>query len=159
MKISYTVHRSPFGACLLATSGGHICTLAFIKDEDPEDLLKKFWAVSELRKDETLNRLVEQIFSSAEKPELHVVGTPFQCKVWDALQRIPAGEVKSYKEIARQIGHPRAVRAVGTACGKNRIAYLIPCHRVLGTNGKLGGFRWGLDKKIAILKTEGLQID
>ncbi len=157
MKINYTVHPSPYGACLLAAREGQVCYLAFLQSEDAESLLKKAWPNAELTQKTTLNRLIEQIFSSNEVPSLHMEGTPFQQKVWEALQKIPAGKTRTYSEIAQQVGSPRAVRAVGTACGRNKIAYLIPCHRVLAAKGKLGGFRWGLDRKIALLKAEGLQ--
>jgi AraC family transcriptional regulator of adaptative response/methylated-DNA-[protein]-cysteine methyltransferase len=85
---------------------------------------------------------------------LHVKGTEFQLKVWAALLEIPFGELSNYGEIAQQIGHSKASRAVGTAIGSNPIALLIPCHRVVQANGKLGGFKWGLERKAAIIAWE-----
>jgi len=89
-------------------------------------------------------------------PPLDPVGTEFQKSVWNALRKIPPGRTKSYGEIARAIGKPRAVRAVGGACGRNPIPVLVPCHRVLAANGKIGGFSSGLDWKRELLKREGV---
>ena len=91
-------------------------------------------------------------------PPLDLAGTEFQQRVWNALRKISLGETKSYGEIARQIGKPKAVRAVGGACGANPIPVLIPCHRVLAANGKLGGFSGGLDWKRKLLKREGINL-
>ncbi|MDC7220664.1 MAG: methylated-DNA--[protein]-cysteine S-methyltransferase [Spirochaetales bacterium] len=85
---------------------------------------------------------------------LDIQGTIFQCKVWKALQAIPAGETRSYSDIAQEIGSPQSVRAVANACGQNRLALLVPCHRVVGKNGKLGGYRWGVERKISLLEKE-----
>jgi methylated-DNA-[protein]-cysteine S-methyltransferase len=89
---------------------------------------------------------------------LDVAGTPFQRKVWNALLTIPFGETRSYMEIARQIGHPRAVRAVGAANGRNPVSIVTPCHRVVGATGRLTGFAGGLDVKAYLLNLEGLSI-
>ena len=86
-------------------------------------------------------------------PPLHVCGTPFQHKVWEALVRIPYGELRTYKELAGCIGHPKAARAVGTAAGANLIGVMIPCHRLVGANG-MGGFAWGLDAKRYLISRE-----
>ena len=85
---------------------------------------------------------------------LYLIGAPFQIKVWEALLNIPSGHVTTYSEIARAIGHPRAVRAVGTAVGRNPVSFLIPCHRALRKSGALGGYHWGLPVKRAILAWE-----
>jgi AraC family transcriptional regulator of adaptative response/methylated-DNA-[protein]-cysteine methyltransferase len=86
---------------------------------------------------------------------LDVGGTPFQRAVWQYLQTIPAGEVRSYAEVAAAIGKPAAVRAVASACAKNTLALVIPCHRVMRSDGSLGGYRWGVERKRALLKAEG----
>lgn len=92
--------------------------------------------------------------------DIHALsGTAFQKKVWAALLTIPKGQTRTYKEIAVSIGHPRALRAVGSAIGANPIAVEIPCHRVIRSDGGLGGYRWGLDKKRALLKSEGIVIE
>ena len=90
---------------------------------------------------------------------LHVIGAPFQIKVWEALLNIPSGQVTSYSEIARQIDHPKAVRAVGTAVGRNPISWLIPCHRAMRKSGGLGGYHWGLPVKRAMLAYEAARRD
>jgi O-6-methylguanine DNA methyltransferase len=91
-------------------------------------------------------------------PPLDLTGTDFQKSVWNALRKIPAGRTKSYGEIARAIGRPKAVRAVGGACGANPVPVLIPCHRVLAADGKIGGFSGGLDRKRDLLAREGVKI-
>ena len=90
---------------------------------------------------------------------LHVKGTNLQIRVWEALLKIPAGEVVSYSQIARNVDHPKAVRAVASAVGRNAISYLIPCHRVIRNTGALGGYRWGLTRKKAILAWEAARIN
>ncbi len=85
---------------------------------------------------------------------LHLIGAPFQIKVWEALLTIPSGQVTTYSEIAQAIGNPRAVRAVGTAVGRNPVSWLIPCHRALRKSGGLGGYHWGLPVKRAMLAWE-----
>ena len=86
--------------------------------------------------------------------QLHLIGAPFQIKVWEALLQVPTGHVTTYSEIAGAVGHPKAVRAVGTAVGRNPISFLIPCHRALRKSGELGGYHWGLPVKRAILAWE-----
>lgn len=104
--------------------------------------------------------IIEQILEKMEHPELilniplDMRGTFFQCKVWKALLAIPAGETKTYSRIASDIGQPNAVRAVANACGCNKIALLIPCHRVVRKNGELGGYKWGIERKKMILERE-----
>ena len=96
--------------------------------------------------------------NGADTP-LYLIGAPFQIKVWEALLAIPTGHVTTYGEIAGAIGHPRAVRAVGTAVGRNPISWLIPCHRALRKSGALGGYHWGLPVKRAMLAWEGARYD
>lgn len=88
--------------------------------------------------------------------KLHIKGSEFQLKVWEALLHIPAGNLTSYKTIANAVGNPNSSRAVGSAIGKNPVAILIPCHRVLQTSGQLGGYRWGLERKSALISLEAL---
>ncbi|MFN2430864.1 MAG: methylated-DNA--[protein]-cysteine S-methyltransferase, partial [Cryomorphaceae bacterium] len=90
--------------------------------------------------------------------QLHLKGTPFQLKVWEALLQIPIGRLSSYATVAHNIGSPNASRAVGTAIGKNPIAYLIPCHRVIQSGGLLGGYRWGTTRKTAMIGWEAAQV-
>ena len=112
------------------------------------------------RDDEGLAALVARVVAAAEgespAPDLplDLQGTAFQRRVWDELRRIPWGERATYAEIAARVGAPAAVRAVGTACGRNEVSVLIPCHRAVRKDGGLGGYRWGLDRKIALLANE-----
>ena len=94
------------------------------------------------------------IFQKRERPTIHPIGTEFQQAVWNALQQIPVGVTTTYAKIADAINRPKAVRAVGTAIGANPIAFLIPCHRVIRTDGGLGGYRWGLEIKKMMLEWE-----
>ena len=130
--------------------------------------LQKAWPNATIVKDHTVTgRTIQQIFSPVEKTVdkpllLLLQGTNFQLQVWQALLRIPEGCVTSYGYLAKKVGKPTASRAVGTAIGNNPISYLIPCHRVLRSDGGIGGYRWGVDRKLMILgrelcKTEGLK--
>ena len=95
----------------------------------------------------------------AEPAPLYLIGAPFQIKVWEALLQIPSGHVTTYSEIAQCVGKPRAVRAVGTAVGRNPISWLIPCHRALRKSGALGGYHWGLPVKRALLAYESARVE
>ncbi|MGA1181426.1 MAG: methylated-DNA--[protein]-cysteine S-methyltransferase, partial [Marivivens sp.] len=97
--------------------------------------------------------------ANEETTPLHLIGAPFQIKVWEALLAIPSGHVTTYSDIAGAIGHPKAVRAVGTAVGRNPISLLIPCHRALRKSGGLGGYHWGLPVKRAILAYESARLE
>ncbi len=163
VEIRYSISDTPFGNCLLAMTQKGICDLRFV-DDDREgqavsDLSKK-WSAAALAADQQLgDEMVQRIFSSApgpgpEKLTLDLHGTNFQIKVWQALLRIPEGNVVSYTDVARGIGRPDAVRAVAGAVGKNPVAWLIPCHRVLRSSGELGGYRWGLTRKKIMLARE-----
>ncbi|MGB7270095.1 MAG: methylated-DNA--[protein]-cysteine S-methyltransferase, partial [Albidovulum sp.] len=102
---------------------------------------------------------VEAAFRGTGETKLLMMGAPFQIKVWEALLSIPSGQVTSYSEIARAIGNPAAVRAVGTAVGRNPVSWLIPCHRALRKSGGLGGYHWGLPVKRAMLAWEAARKD
>jgi AraC family transcriptional regulator of adaptative response/methylated-DNA-[protein]-cysteine methyltransferase len=158
--IDYGVHPTPFGDCLIATTARGSCHLAFVQDgcEAAIAALHYDWPHARLRENSTETRvLVRAIFNSAPHARplpLLLKGTNFQLKVWEALLAIPPGAVVSYQAIARYIHLPNAARAVGTAIGQNRIAYLIPCHRVIRTLGDFGEYRWGDVRKKAILGWE-----
>jgi AraC family transcriptional regulator of adaptative response/methylated-DNA-[protein]-cysteine methyltransferase len=165
IRIRYGFHPSPFGACAVAITDRGLCHLSFWNRDSRasraavlEDL-RSDWPSAELRLDpRSTRRIVSQIFSrgrnSTERLPIFLVGTPFRLKVWEALLRIPAGRVLSYQDVARWIGHPRASRAVGTAVGRNPVAFLIPCHRVIRETGVIGDYRWGSKRKTAILAWE-----
>ncbi|MEI8271955.1 MAG: methylated-DNA--[protein]-cysteine S-methyltransferase [Paludibacter sp.] len=156
---SFGFSDSPFGECCIAFSNDGICALTFPENHEGAylDLENRFPETDFHQNDKGAERLANQIFKNGENPTLNPIGSDFQQSIWKALQRIPAGETTTYALIAETIGRPKAVRAVGTAIGANPIAYLIPCHRVIRTDGSLGGFRWGLDCKKKMLEWEKKQ--
>lgn len=153
---SYGFSATPFGECCIAFSNDGICALLFPENRESAyaDLDYRFPDVEFVLNDDKAARLVRQIFEKGSKPVLNLIGTEFQLSIWLALQKIPAGKTTTYAQIAEVIGRPKAVRAVGTAIGANPIAYLIPCHRVIRTDGTLGGFRWGMECKKKMLAYE-----
>ncbi len=163
VEIRYSISDSPFGRCLLAMTEKGICDLRFIdkaqEDHSIRDLSKKWSAAALVEDQEGGDEIVHGIFNSIsgpgpEKLTLDLYGTNFQIKVWQALLRIPEGAIVSYTDVARRVGRPDAVRAVAGAVGKNPVAWLIPCHRVLRKSGELGGYRWGLTRKKIMLTRE-----
>ncbi|MBN2387324.1 MAG: methylated-DNA--[protein]-cysteine S-methyltransferase [Anaerolineales bacterium] len=159
VEISYGFHPTPFGECLLAATGRGICHLAFVDEEHPQALatLRNAWPHAALAESQArTGLLVEQVF--APRPGLplsiHLRGTNFQIKVWEALLGLAPGEATSYGALARQVSGPGAERAVGNAVGRNPVAYLIPCHRVLRQSGDFGEYRYGTTRKKAILGYE-----
>jgi len=153
---SYGFSTSPFGECCIAFSNDGICALTFPENRESAlyDLENRFPETDFNQNDKQAIRFAQQIFERREKPLLNPIGTDFQLSVWHALQRIPISKTTTYALVADAIGRPKAVRAVGTAIGANPIAFLIPCHRVIRTDGGLGGFRWGLDCKKKMLEWE-----
>jgi AraC family transcriptional regulator of adaptative response/methylated-DNA-[protein]-cysteine methyltransferase len=160
MRIMYGIHPTPYGECLLAATERGICFLAFVTDEGRGaalEAMKTEWKNAEWIEDSArTNRHIRAIFSSGRKStiKIHVRGTNFQIKVWEALLRIPAGQVASYEELADMMGTPSAPRAVGNALAHNPIAFLIPCHRVLRKVGDFGNYRYGQARKKAMLMRE-----
>lgn len=160
LTIRYGIHPTPFGKCLIATTERGICHLGFVEGGEGTsiDHLADHWKQAVMIEDyQATAPLVTRIFSSGmpDTPlKLHLRGTNFQIKVWEALLNIPAGAVTTYEHIAAQIGRPKAVRAVGTAVGDNPIAYLIPCHRVIRKSGEFGNYMYGSARKKAILVKE-----
>ena len=161
-SIAYTTFHSPLGCILLASTGRGLCS---VKIGDTAEALVKTLAAefseADLRQDgKALKTEKDQVlaFLSSDatlaKLPLDIRGTVFQQRVWSALRQIPRGETRTYKDIASAIGAPKAVRAVGSACGANPVALVIPCHRALRTDGGLGGYAWGLERKQKLLKIE-----
>lgn len=147
---SYGCANSPFGMVWLAwTSENSISEMYFGESWTPN-------TAYENRNDVMAQKLINQIFSPSEnKPwNLQVSGTAFQCDVWRALLQIPYGSTMTYAELAKNLGRPKAVRALANAVGANSIAWLIPCHRVIRSDGSLGGYRWGMARKQAMLAWE-----
>ncbi len=163
LRISYGFHATPFGECLLAVTPRGICGLAFVEPETRSvalNELQETWQEATLVENlnagkDTIKAIFGQTRGQTQVPlKVLLRGTNFQVKVWEALLRIPEGTVISYGSLADAVGHPGAHRAVGTAVGHNPVAYLIPCHRVLRTNGDIGGYHWGTTRKRAILARE-----
>ncbi len=160
LRIGWGYAPGPVGQCSIGWFGPGICHLAFEgKQADLPGSLRAAWPRAEFQRDDaSARKLAGRVFAadrSAGKPLRVVVrGTRFQLKVWRSLLEIPRGHVATYGMVARAIGAPNAARAVGTACGANRIAYVIPCHRVVHGNGSALGYRWGADKKAALLEQE-----
>lgn len=166
IHIQYGFHHSPFGNCLIGITERGICWLSFLAvDEDQKNAIeemKLYWHNSVFHEDRKLTKaFIDEIFHKAPQQKLHlfVKGTNFQIKVWEALLRIPTGEVTTYQDIARSIQNPNAVQAVGSAVGSNHIAYLIPCHRVIRKDGVLGQYRWSSARKKSMIGWEMAQID
>ena len=158
--IRWTIVESALGPMLMAATSKGICRLTF--DDSEESLRRLFPKATIVADDGSMRELVAGALVAVERPAaapelpLDVAGTAFQEAVWRELRRIPPGETRSYAQIAAAIGHPTAVRAVGSANGDNHVAVLIPCHRVVRSDGSLGGYAGGLDRKRRLLEAEGM---
>ena len=177
VQIGYGYHPSPFGECVVLNTARGICALGFVQHGQREraftDLANRFPNASFFDDTHHTSEVIRRVFSrhdgdddrghcasdNVRKAPLKLLlnGTRFQIQVWRALLEIPQGALTSYEALATRIGNPRAVRAVGTANGANPISYLVPCHRVIRKTGALGGYHWGLGRKLAILSHESLQ--
>ena len=154
---------SPIGPLTTAERAGRVCLLHFGEDGPEVDRFFDRWYPGEPRDrhaipgiGNTLQRYFDGDTSAIDTIPVELNGTPFQKTVWSALRRIPSGTTISYAELARRIGEPAAVRAVGTANGANPVAVIVPCHRVIGTNGTLTGYGGGLERKHWLLTHEGV---
>ncbi|MEJ2020929.1 MAG: methylated-DNA--[protein]-cysteine S-methyltransferase [Maritimibacter sp.] len=149
---------TPFGPALVMATDRGICGLSFAAEIGEEAALAEMrtrWPAAAFREDPaSLTGAVEAILGQSGQAHLHLIGAPFQIKVWEALLAIPSGQVTTYSDIANAIGAPGAARAVGNAVGRNPVGWLIPCHRALRKSGALGGYHWGLPVKRAILAWE-----
>lgn len=162
VTIRYGIHLTPFGKCLIGLTERGICHLGFVQGSEGEaiDNLVSDWKEAKMIEDyrataALVGPIFDLRFNTRIKPlTLHLRGTNFQLKVWEALLQIPAGSVSTYEGIASHIGNPNAVRAVGTAVGHNPIAVLIPCHRVIRKAGEFGKYRYGALRKKALLARE-----
>ncbi|AJE45477.1 methylated-DNA--[protein]-cysteine S-methyltransferase [Celeribacter indicus] len=149
---------TPFGEAIAMATERGLCALGFTAEMTPDAVIADLSARwPEARQVEAPDRVAPFVEAAlaGQTVDLHLMGGPFQIKVWEALLSIPPGEVATYSDIAGAIGTPKAVRAVGTAVGRNPVAWLIPCHRVLRKTGGLGGYHWGLGVKRALLAREG----
>jgi AraC family transcriptional regulator of adaptative response/methylated-DNA-[protein]-cysteine methyltransferase len=147
------------GALLIAATDKGLCRVSF--DEDEGALRTRFPQAEILPGGAALTDLAAQVVASVESPDrnldlpIDVRGTAFQEAIWQALRQIPPGETRSYAELATLAGNPRAVRAAGSACGANHLAVVIPCHRAQRSDGTMGGYAYGVDRKVALLAREG----
>lgn len=164
LNICYGIHETPFGYCLIALTPRGICNIQFLPSADEQasqQQLQTDWPQAKITRDQTATgKMCDQIFNASPSSplSLHLKGTNFQIQVWQALLRIPLGELTTYQTLATAMGKPTAARAIGNAVGRNPIAYLIPCHRVIRGTGELGGYRWGCERKAAMLGWEASQI-
>ncbi len=164
LPINYSIAESPFGKLIVAATSKGVCHMQFEEDEELafEGLRTRFpnapfhQITDKLQQDALF--IFQDDWKRLDQIKLHLSGTPFQIKVWESLLKIPEGRVSTYGDIASKIGNPNSFRAVGTAIGNNPVAYLIPCHRVIQKSGHLGGYRWGEDKKSAILGWEAAHV-
>ncbi|EEW26160.1 methylated-DNA--[protein]-cysteine S-methyltransferase [Rhodobacter ferrooxidans] len=162
LVIRWGLFASPFGQALAMATDRGLCGLAFTEecglDAALADMQGRWPGATYVEDAATIAPLVTQAFAGGDT-RLHLIGAPFQIKVWEALLRIPSGHVSTYSQIAGAVGHPNAMRAVGTAVGRNPISWLIPCHRALRKSGGLGGYHWGLPVKRAMLAWEAARAD
>lgn len=164
LRINYSFAESPFGQIIVASTTKGICHLAFSTDQAEGEATMKarfpnadyHQLVDEIQQEALF--IFQHDWNKLNQIKLHLHGTPFQLKVWDALLKIPMGNLKTYGSIAAEIEKPKASRAIGTAIGSNPVAFLIPCHRVIQASGKLGGYMWGTTRKSAIIGWEAAQL-
>lgn len=166
VQIRFAVGESALGSILVAASEKGIC--AILMGNDPNELAHnlqhRFPKAQLIGGDSEFEKWVAQVVGFVENPKLglnlplDIQGTVFQQRVWQALREIPLGETRNYTEIAQRIGLPKAARAVALACGANRHAVAIPCHRVVRTDGGISGYRWGVERKRALLQKEGVDV-
>ena len=164
LVLHYTVRRCPLGQVLVAATPKGIAAVLLGDNKSAliEDLQQRYPGAQLNTGGPVLHRWSDTVLEILEHPTLqHVVpldaisGTDFQRKVWKALPGIPAGQARTYTELAQAVGQPQAVRAVASACAANPLAVLVPCHRVLRSDGGWGGYRWGLERKQQLLQQEG----
>jgi AraC family transcriptional regulator of adaptative response/methylated-DNA-[protein]-cysteine methyltransferase len=163
-QIGYTTARTPFGWMVVGATERGLCWLALgATSSEAEASLREEFPLATLKHDPSLKEVVhvalDQVLERGDglpaRTPLDLRGTVFQLRVWQALRAIPRGETRSYSQLARELGNPNATRAVARACATNRVALLVPCHRVVGASGALTGYRWGVERKRQLLQTEG----
>ncbi|WP_279485643.1 bifunctional transcriptional activator/DNA repair enzyme AdaA [Aeromonas veronii] len=158
LVIDHGVHGTPFGQAFVALTPRGVCNFSFLDEKAPEAplaALAQHWPAATLQEAPSRTQnVINTMFDGSKAPDrpisLHVSGTNFQICVWRALLQIPPAKVVSYAQVASAVGNPKAARAVGLAVGANPVALMIPCHRVIQQNGKLGGYHWGETRKQAI---------
>jgi AraC family transcriptional regulator of adaptative response/methylated-DNA-[protein]-cysteine methyltransferase len=163
-RIGYAIGACALGRVLIAATPRGLCSVILGNtDEDLTKELHKQFGAAEIHAEPGLKSMLAQVLSqftqhpAALDLPLDLRATAFQMRVWEALRRIPRGETVSYAQLAQSLGQPTAVRAVARACATNPVAVVVPCHRVIGSNGKLTGYRWGVERKEKLLEMERLQ--
>ncbi len=165
-RIAWASAPSPFGWVIVGATARGLCWLALgATSAEAEASLRQEFPAATLQRDPSLSTLVDAALhmvsgqmDSTERlapPQVDLRGTAFQLRVWQALRAIPRGQTRSYSQLAREMGIPKATRAVARACATNRVALVVPCHRVVGANGSLTGYRWGVERKRQLLEAEG----
>ncbi len=166
LRINYSFAETPFGRVMVASTDKGICHLAFVDEGEEEALgsLKQLFPNAAYtqcpdRKQEDALSVFNRDWSKPDEIKLHLKGTSFQLKVWETLLKIPVGGLTTYADLAMKSGHEGACRAVGTAIGRNPVAFLIPCHRVIKATGDIGNYHWGEVRKEAIIGWEAAKAD
>ncbi|NJL74957.1 MAG: methylated-DNA--[protein]-cysteine S-methyltransferase [Saprospiraceae bacterium] len=165
LRIQYSFAESPFGHVLVASTGKGVCHLGFVEDEEKAltTLTRRFPAANFVHLLDGIQQQALAFFkgdwTQLQALKLHLKGTAFQIKVWEALLTIEMGKLSTYGKIAQQIGHPKAARAVGSAVGDNPVAFLIPCHRVIQASGVIGQYYWGSTRKTAMIGWEAAHVE
>lgn len=163
LMITYSVQQTLFGRMMAASTGKGICRVSFLSEkQEGGTMLENEFPEAEIRREELSEHvLLSGALQTPGLPEsvvdLHVKGTPFQISVWESLLRIPEGELRCCSDVAKEIENPKALRAVGSAVGKNPIAFFIPCHRIVPSAGGFGNYRWGKNRKIAMIGWEAVR--
>ena len=164
LEINYCFAESPFGKVIIASTAKGVCHIFFEEDEQLalNDLKQRFphakyhHITDKFQQDALF--IFQKDWQQLDKIKLHLKGTPFQLKVWESLLKIPMGRLASYGAIAQSLGSPNASRAVGSAIGRNPVAFLIPCHRVIQASGHMGGYMWGTTRKSSIIGWEAAKV-
>ncbi|MBK6266285.1 methylated-DNA--[protein]-cysteine S-methyltransferase [Marivirga sp. S37H4] len=164
LTINYSYEKSAFGEILIASTNKGICYMGFVEEKNSafSELQQRFPRATFMHTSDPIQQNALQIYSydwsKIHQIKLHLKGTDFQLKVWEALLKIPMGKLATYGNIANKIQSPKASRAVGTAIGSNPVAFLIPCHRVIQSSGVFGGYMWGSARKAAIIGWEASKV-
>ncbi len=164
-QIRYASSRTPFGWMIVGATDRGLCWLSLAESQsEAEKTIRAEFPEANLHRDAALGHWIDAAITSVREntgliqnqttAELDLRGTVFQLRVWQALRQIPRGETRSYSQLARELGDPKATRAVARACAVNRVAVLVPCHRVVGASGSLTGYRWGVERKERLLAAE-----
>lgn len=164
MKIHFTINKCFLGLTLIAINQRGVCAIFFGDDAKQltEDLQQRFPHTTLMLDDQACHPQAEKIIAFIKQPTgtldapLDLEGSAFQLRVWQALMTIPLGTTLSYRDVAKSIGAPTSIRAVASACAANKLAVVVPCHRVVKSDGTLSGYRWGIPRKQALLAREGL---